>query len=1131
MYSRALPTYIYMLPQQRLRLILTRSVGVLAEISSVQPRKPPFDEQQQAFHSHVQHLPAKDIFSDLLVSASALGVGSREDWLRLKKVYLARLPELPCPTVVMLLRQLVKNDACGLVECVSIQDRLAESHFLTTLKTEEQMEALSSIVIVGSRLSPKFMPYAQEALRVIISGAQVELLPELSYVVGCLVTSEDNGISAEAQSSILKELLERVRRVDYTLLTQEKLVYLFWSLSTFCSSIIPVRLVYIEVCEAIVANGIRTGGVESASPRNDLLLLCGLCQIVSVSGSGDRVVPIQSEGVINNVSWSENDCLGCLSPSFTVKLLAILDSVVLTFVQRVVKGEIQNRFIISTVLESLTYCGLTKLQKNAQILFHILLRMLMYNGIDFWLRPLGDAAAVTRAEAIGPLVNVYSVAADVTFLDRLMYRLNFCVFPAVSQCALEKATVKQVRIILEAIAYGNLTVNSRKFYLGECFKIVPGIVRNASRWELPRIINAVMKLSIKDNFIWCAIRERSRELGYQHGCRGGGYPQTDTKRHEVSGKCSEEDTNSSDVALQICEKALMLSESEGVPLERLTHSLETLCTRKGMKSSTMTQCAAIVGSLSKLRIPSRGFKPYTAVSTPIFLRLEVLQYPDWGLSLILDGAAAGVSRTVLLNSLSAVGTRLLQNDLGRNRYESAVFYLIAAHELDARYSVLHPHIVGTIRDQQRLQTLPFHILVRLVGALCAFGIDEKCVLERALHRVDSLCVHVVEREKWVEADWRAALVLVNAMWTSAAKTVWKSLIHVTRKLVIVMIKRIRDGEVGVYPLQAALAIATVVINDLDNSSMGYADGKVNDDIVTAFLNIVAPLFSEDGVSFSLPRAEALLRSEFGALFPPQCNSLTCSLVVSHALQRLIQMNNDSAKRFTPHAIGLWRFCLKHIEKAPLTDRTLMNTVTFCVRFGGSSQTFDRFMASLVDSGDEVSMLDVCLIAEGLLKNGKRRPIATQFIAHFSQKLPLDNLPAAALCSLLLFFARDAEKVALGLSKVEMLLSLVWASLALKMDRLAGSGELLKLVETVPANAANPLLRLICDTKAIDDIPTVELVRPLNIVLGWKTNTVSPATVLCFLQKVGTSIELREKTDPAECLATEEMKRMIHCYSQ
>nr|CCD13385.1 unnamed protein product [Trypanosoma congolense IL3000] len=1118
-------TFWAMLASQRLGLILARCMRIL-------PREGPLGSKDvlepkggPATVPYFNSSYTNDQLVDLLVSVSELSMGSNEEWLRLKKACLARLSEFSTDDVVKILVILVKNDACGLVECSQIQDQLASPRFVTDVAIQECIETIFSIVLSGSRLSPKFCIYAQKVFKSLISVAQVDILPKLSYAVGYLLVSRDNNIPVEVRHSLLKSLLERITSENYSALSQDDLIYMIWCLSTFCSDVRVVQPVYIEACEAILARGIRLEHIKDISARSAMLLLCSLCSLFSLSGNKCSTLQAQENGLVVRIIDTNQIEVGMLSREFLRRLVECLNLIVFRLVRCVTNGEIQNRSIMLTALDMLTFCGLSKILKNAQILHHLLLRGLLFGVGNAWFRPMNTFSDFFGLKTEQPLINFYFLMDDVIFFDRLTFYLGPCISSPLN--GHDKTSAKEVMSVLEALVYGNFSTHFKDFYARECIKLVPRALCVSSPNEFTRIVEVVTKLSIDSDAVWYAIRERSSELKGKWDC-------AQHLRNDIFGRCMSEKfprvtVCCGELTSLIHKEGCKLVRNENINVKQLANLLETVDKRKGSCGVTAEQCMAVVKSLSGLGVTSKEAGLCEPALTSIFLRIDSGQSFDMMLRTILDCSSAGVSRGVLLSALSCVGSRLVERGVQGIEFSSSVLYLIAGYELGAGCHVLHPHIIHALYNQEKLMDVPFDLLGRLFAALCDFGVDDKFLLEHSISALDLCHTRLSDEREWDDSNRKAALALIRSMWSSASKVVWSQLFPLARGLVDLMVKRVDNQKSKTFLLHVVAAIATLVICGPDDISAQRKLELLGENITNFFFENVVLLFSEGGLIFSLRSAESLLVSEVGISILPRCGNVTCSLIVSYALQCLTQANDATAKRLTPYAVGLWRCCLRHVEKSLITDRTLIDTVSLCVRFGASSQSFDRLMIYLMEEDCTINMLTVSSLAGGLIRTAKRRSVATQFIAHYSQRLPMDHLPATALMALIVYFSRDAEKVALGLHRVNMLLSLVWASLSLKIDRLPSDKALWKLVESVPMDSASHLIQVICDVGIIDDTPASELVRPLSLILGWKSVLVSRTIVMLLLGKIESCLETRQCSGSTESMTVEEIQKAIRGY--
>ncbi|RNF22355.1 uncharacterized protein Tco025E_03197 [Trypanosoma conorhini] len=624
-----------------------------------------------------------------------------------------------------------------------------------------------------------------------------------------------------------------------------------------------------------------------------------------------------------------------------------------------------------------------------------------------------------------------------------------------------------------------------------------------------------------------AIQDRCQELGvenpllYESNSHEGG------SEEKAAQSVTVDNWNSDTVVLHICEKSLQLSEQDKDCTNDVPTLMENLTTRKGMRSATERHCVAIIKSLARHHPTFKNEKVYQSALTSVFSRVKTRLPIGPMLSLILDGVKAGVSREALTDSLSWVGGRLLGEDMANTSPKVLANYFVAAHELNFLHTAAHPLFIGAFQHEKAIELLSPQLAARLFAALCALGVDNRSLLECILNRVELWCLKLLKTVGWSEEDWKASLVLVHALWTSASEVVWNQLMQITHKLVSHMIERATEPKTRDYSLLVASAAATFSIHNAADKVATQRKGKAfSFEQLPGFLNVVTSLFSEDGIAFSLPRTDLLLRSEVKTPIIPQYSNITHFIITAHAVQRLSQSENKLSKRLTPLGVSLWRYCLKHLEKTPITDNTLLTAVGFSIRFGASSQAFDRCMSALIEKEDNVNLLSVCFIADGLVRAGKRRSVATQFVAHFSQRNCLDDLPAAALFSLLSFFARDAERVALGLTRADMLITLVWSSLSLKLARLSGTTNLWTLVETVPVESRQSLLGFFVESGLVEASSVMELLPPVSTVLAWQHNLANSVYVSNFLARVKASLVHRGNNQTTLDPVAEEILKKI-----
>ncbi|EKF26901.1 hypothetical protein MOQ_009394 [Trypanosoma cruzi marinkellei] len=1114
-----------MIPARRLRLLLARALEGVPAVASPS-LGPGGDLNDYLLKGYMRESAANEKLTELLLSISSLGIASREDWLRLKKVFFAHLPELSCRTVNIIFALLVEKSVCGSVECVRIQDKLAQLNFSKNLRDHECLQTLRCITNVGSRLSPSFIPHALESIQTLVKQCQTELLPTLSYTIGRLLTSKENrGIPIEVQHALLESLIARVDSIDCVLLSQSELIYLFWALSAFCSPILSLRTAYLKTSYMLLMQGIRMEEIKDGGPMDLLLLLFGLCPLLECSGLGNSIPSSQEAGLIMDVTTDHREIKKGSQGSLK-RLLDMLNIVLVSLIQHVAREGLQNRPVSCVILEMLTWSNATKVFKNAQILYNLLICRLLYGEKGMWFCEL-KKNVLSEGEKQPPLVNYFLFDQRTELLDILKTRLSLSVFCSVPIIGFEKASVREIIVVLEALVYGNISESVKKNYLKGCIMKIPGAIRIVSRHEFPRIVNSIMKLHLCDQTIMRAIHDRCEELGIKNKLLHKKNLKEGANCHMKAKKASMDDWSSDVITLYICEKSLKLAEEDKSFKTDVPKLLENLITRKGMSSATETHCITIIRSLAKHRLGFKNEKVYQLFLTSIFSRVKTGLPVGSVLSLILDGLKAGVSCEALVDSLLWVGCRLLEGGMAIAEAKDVATYFVAAHELDALDIAFHPVLLGIFQREKAIDLLSPHLVTRLFLALCALGIDDRSLLQQILDRVESWCVKVVNKVEWSEEDWKASLVLVHALWTSSSEVVWYPLMQIAQKLVYSMIERESEHKTLGYSLFVASAAASFSINnDADTPFAKRMEKIFIFEQPSGFLRIVTSLFSEDAISFSLSRTDALLRAGAMASVIPQYSNITCLLIIAHAVQRLAQCEGNSSKKLTPLGVSLWRYCLKHVEKIPTTDNNLMTAVGFSIRFGASSQAFDRFMSVLIEKEAGVNMLSVCSIADGLVRTGKRRPVATHFVAHFSQRNCLDDLPAAALLSLLSFFVRDAERVSLGLARAEMLTALVWSSLSLKLVRLPENKRLWTLVDSVPTESRSSLLVFFSEGGLIDKSSVTELVHPVSTVLSWKLNSINGASIINFLQKVKISLDIRRSNEIAPDLVAEELLKKI-----
>ncbi|KEG12547.1 hypothetical protein DQ04_01621000 [Trypanosoma grayi] len=1115
-----------MLPANRLRLILGRCLHGVPRPAPA-PLETDGDLHDYILKNYVREASTNERLTDLVLSVSSLGIASREDWLRLKKICFAHLPDLSCRGVNRIFGLLVEHDACGHVECVRIQDKLAQMNFSKSLRDHECLQALRSIINVGSRLSSSFMPHALEALQKLVKDSQAELLPQLSYTLGRIITSKENkGIPTEVQNALFSELLTRVESMDYMLLSLSEIVYLFWAVTAFCSSISAVRPRYLRASEAIITRGIQREEVKNFQPRDLLLLLCSLCPLFSLSNVGSLVLPTQEEGLLVGIA-TDGFVPNQFSEGFYEHLVATLDVVVFSLVERAARGKMQNSRVVTVVLEMITCSGATKVLKNAQILLHLLLRILMYDGKDAWFTTPKNLDTCSEGEVRPPLVDSFIFDERVDLLDILTTRLSPSVVPSVALRGLERVTIKEIIAVIEALANANLSTRFKNLYMEGCLRKLPRALSGASREDFFRIVDAVVKLRVKDGAILRAVQNRGQELGVGNPLLEDDSVNEGARHKQKSRGPSKEDWDADEISLVICEKVLSFLEEKKQCVDDVPELLETLGLRRGLGSARVEHCVPIIKVLSKCHRPISEEESYRRVLGSIFRRIGTEPSLRLMLSLITNGARAGVARSALVDSISWVGSRLLEGDLTKTEVKDVATYIVVAHELDCLDTVDHPHLIGSLHRKNALDSLSPHTAGYLFGALCALGVDDRRLLKQLLNVVQFWCSEVVMTKEWTEEDWKASLVLVHALWTSSSEVVKEELLQVAQELVPVMLRQGMEDMKCEYSLNVATAAATVIIgSDGDGIPVTRFQEGTHTEFHTKFLQLVASLFSQDGLTFSLSNAGALLGT--GSVFPVihQCDNVVCSMVIAHAVQRVSQTGNISSKRLAPLGVSLWRYCLRHLEKAQTADNALMTAVAFAIRFGASSQAFDRFMSALMEKENGTNMLVVCSIADGLVRTGKRRSMATQFVAYFAQKSCLDKLPTVALLSLINFFTRDAERVALGLTRAEMLTALVWSSLSLKIERLPHTHKLWGLVESVPLESAPVLLKHIGESKLISESSLVELVKPISLIVAWRPDAATGSAVAEFLHKVKASVDDRQRHLPNADPTAGELQQMI-----
>ncbi|KAF8275499.1 hypothetical protein TcBrA4_0137620 [Trypanosoma cruzi] len=1114
-----------MIPARRLRLLLGRALEGVPVAASPSPGAGE-DLDGYLLKSYMRENATNEKLTELLLSISSLGIASREDWLRLKKVCFVHLPELSCRTVNIIFALLVEKSVCGSVECVRLQDQLAQLNFSKKLRDHECLQTLRCITNVGSRLSPSFIPHALESIQTLVRQCQTELIPTLSYTIGRLLTSKENrGIPIEVQHSLLESLVVRVGSIDCMLLSQSELIYLLWALSAFCSPILSLRTAYLKTSYMLLMRGIKMEEIKDGGPMDLLLLLFGLCPLLECSGLGNSILSSQETGLIMDVTTDHGE-MKERSQGTLKRLLDMLNLVLVSLIQNVAREELQNRPVSCVILEMLTWSNATKVLKNAQILYNLLICRLLYGEKGMWFcEP--KKKVLSEGEKQPPLVNYFLFEQSTGLLDILKTRLSLSVFSSLPPIGFEKASVREIIVVLEAMVYGNISESLKKIYLKGCIMKLPGAIRIVSGNEFSRIVNLIIKLQLCDQPIISAVHDRCQELGIKKKMLHKKKLNEGENCHINAKNTSMDDWSSDVITLFICETSLKLAgEDKGCETD-VPRLLENLSTRKGMSSATETHCVSIIKSLAKHQLAFKNEKFYQLSLNSVFSRVKTGLPVGLMLSLILDGVKAGVSCEALVNSLLWVGCRLLEGGMAMADAKDVAIYFIAAHELDSLNIAFHPVLLGIFQQEKAIDLLSPHLVTRLFLALCALGIDDRSLLERILDRVESWCLKVVTKAEWSEEDWKASLVFVHALWNLSSEVVWKPLMQMAQKLVSSMIERENEHKTMGYSLFVASAAASFSIHN--NAENPFAKGVEKifiSEQLSGFLKIVTSLFSEDAISFSLSRTDALLRAGAMASVIPQYSNIICFLIIAHAVQRFAQGEGNSSKKLTPLGVSLWRYCLKHLEKIPNTDNKLMTAVGFSIRFGASSQAFDRFMSALIEKEADVNMLSVCFIADGLVRTGKRRSVATQFVAHFSQRNCLDDLPAVALLSLLNFFVRDAERVSLGLARADMLTALVWSSLSLKLARLPENKRLWTLVDTVPTETRSSLLMFLSEGGLIDKSSVTELVYPVSTVLSWKLNSINGASIINFLQKVKISLDIRRTNEIAPDLVAEELLKKI-----
>ncbi|ORC89185.1 uncharacterized protein TM35_000131890 [Trypanosoma theileri] len=1112
-----------MLPARRLRAILARGLhGVPGVRSPV--LEPGTDLHDYLLKTYMQETKVNEELTDFFVSVSFLGIASHEDWLRLKKIFFDHISSLSCRTVNRIFALLVENNACGRLECVRIQNLLAKLDFSNSLRYHECLETLRNITNIGSRLSPEFIPKFLEIVPKLVKDSQTEALPTLSYVLGKILTSNENkSIPSEVRYSILNALFKRVESIDCMLLSQSEVVYLVWSLSAFCSSIVEIRPMFVSVSEILIMRGIHINEIKEANPRDLLLIISSLCPLISLSGVKNLLLPTKEDGLILPVTTEIFDS-DVISKPFLRELVIKLDAVLSIFLQRISYGEIQNNISLLVVLEMITSSGATKLLKNAQVLLHLLIRNFLYEGYDVWFSIPRKCTVTSEGDLQQPLINFFAFDKEIGFLDLITTRLSVSILPSLSLRGLGKASIQEVIAVLEALVYGNISELMKKLYLEACIVKLPRFIRSTLQHDLSRIVDAVVKLGIDDPAINRTIQDRSQELGLKYQMISNERVNKNEGVHEHLKSYWGADV----ITLCVCEKALNFLGKNKNSKNELPELLKILNVQKGINSANETHCISIIRSLSKCHLPFREDDLYRTLVKSLFSRVGMINPLHVMLSLILDGIRIGISRDVLLDSLYWVGSKLAEKDLLTIEPIDVANYFIVAHELDVLNTVVHPCFIAVLRQENALNSFSSHIAGRLFAALCSFGIDDKELLEKLLKQVMPWSLQVTTQVEWLEKDWKTALTLVHALWSLSSEIVREPLLVIARILVPVMLQQNINDKTQKYSLFVAMTASTLLIID-DPSSISKEVVPKNSQIkiLEDFLTLLVSLFSEDGMSLSLVRTSALLNSEtMFSIVPRECSNIICFLVIAHTVQRLAQTENGLSKRFTPLGVSLWRYSLKYIEKTPIADDVLMTAVGFSIRFGASSQAFDRFMSTIMEKDIVVSMLTVCSVAYGLVRTGKRRSVATQFVAYFSQRNCLDDLPATALLYLLLFFTRDAEQVALGLTRSDMLVALVWSSLSLKIDRLPCTKELWKLIDSVPLVSAPSLLRLINEKGLIDKSSEMELLKPISSLLAWEPNAACGDAVTDFLRKVKISLENRLGDETALKTNAREIQKMI-----
>ncbi|KAG8344982.1 hypothetical protein TRVL_04191 [Trypanosoma vivax] len=1085
-----------MIPLRRLKLVLGRALGNHTQQNPGKLPEMPHSAHESALQRYVRGPDADKKLADFIESVSSLRIATREDWVRIKQISFVYLDVLSCRTANKLLSLLVESGTCGLVECVKIQEQLSKPLFVSDLTIQEQSETLRCIAKVGARLSQKFLPYALEAFKRIIRDSQVKMLPMLTYTLGCICASSENrDLTTEKSCEILEELLRRIEVENHALLTQDELIYLFWGISTFCSWMAPIRKFYLSLCEKLLMQSIQNCGYEGSSPRELALLIFGLCPLIFLSGLRSCTLNNQDNGFIVNVLSASEFEPREISKDLFSKTITMFDTAIREVIQKFVNGQLQSKRIIRQLVDIIVWCGVSRINKNAQIFVHLAMRKLMYKDLDYWLHAHNNCET-HGIEMTKSVMNMYAFSREIETIDRLACRLKTTIPSEASLWGLEKLSIQETVTILNALADGNLSEQTKKMYQKDCLKKVPRAIQCASVDDFLCITTAIRKMDIKDETILKSIGSRGLEfdLMYQWPVPSKSEKARESRKDlEISPKmecCSDE------MALWICEQVTEMHPKNETSMKDILNVLEAYDKRTGLLSATNKQCVAIIGSFSKSLIRYKYNNEQSDALTSIFRRAKITTSIRLALLLVCQGSKAGVPRSTLLDTLSWIGSFLLESK--KVTCEDVVVYIVIAHEIGALKTLYHPKIFSIFYGN-KLDEVDLHLLGRLFGALCDHGIAEGSLLEKIIKALKPWTTEMALKTKWSEAELRVAITMVNSLWTFSARSIGKCLLRHAVALVSAM-ARMDSMPSKETALCIAGSIATVIVHSVEEEGISEnTSPPMDSEVLSFFFDMVTRLFSENGLTFSLTRAQELIGSKSDP-FIPKWDGTVCSIVVSNAIQYLTQQKSDWRK-LTQLGVNLWRYCLKQVEKGVITDEMLPIRLSFCIRFGASSQAFDRFMTLLMESDNSVDMLAVCSIAEGLHRTGKRRSIATQFIAHYAQQNCLDELPAPALCSLLLFFTRDAEKVALGLKRVTMLVALIWSSLSLKMDQLQYTVEHWKLVESVPAAVAPSLLETVCKSDLIERTPAGELVRPVSIIVGWSSCMTDTSILTNFLKKV------------------------------